>query len=77
MGEEKIPVVEAWWRKWSIRLMDPDDMSRARRAAMYHEVEQMVSIRDRTIEALLTVPPDSPHLDEIRADAHELIGSDN
>ena len=68
--------VDLWWKKWSGRLMDPDDMSRARRATMMREVDEMVSIRDRTIEALLNVPADSPHLEEIKADARTLIGDD-
>lgn len=68
--------VDRWWKKWANRLMDPDDMSRARRAAMMHEVEAMVSVRDRTIKALLDADPDSPHLEDIRADARVLIGSD-
>ena len=65
-----------WRRKWGVRLMHPEDMSRARRGNLMQEVDDMVSIRDRTIEALLTAAPESPHLEEIKADARALIGAD-
>ena len=46
-----------WRVRWGNRLMHPDAMSRARRSALMQEVDDMVSIRDRTIEALLDAVP--------------------
>ena len=65
-----------WRVKWGVRLMHPEDTSRARRATMMQEVDDMVSIRDRTIKALLDADPESPHLDGIKVDARVLIGAD-
>ncbi len=65
-----------WRVRWGNRLMHPDAMSRARRSALMQEVDDMVSIRDRTIKALLDADPESPHLDGIKVDARVLIGAD-
>ena len=72
---KRIPAaVKTWWRKWSHRLMHPDDMSRAQRTNLYEEVVEIVSIRERTIAALIDADPNSAHYDGLIADAKELIG---
>ena len=70
---KKIAAVEAWWRKWNNRLMHPDDMSRASRTTMYTEVNEMVSVRNRTISMLITADPKSPHYAGMVEDAEKLI----
>ena len=70
---KKIAAVEAWWVKWNHRLMHADDMSRAQRTMLYNEINDLVSIRNRTIEALIDADPNSAHYADMIADAKELI----
>lgn len=75
---QKIAAVEAWWRKWNNRLMHAEyDMSRGTRTAMYNEVNEMVSIRNRTISALIDADPEASHYADMLADAKALIERDD
>ncbi len=69
-----IKVVEDWHRKWGNRIMHADEeMSRARRTEMYNEVHDMVSIRNRTIAALIGADSTASHYGTLIADAKALI----